>query len=201
MNNNVNQGAATANPASTVGQEISPIRRRPSPEATIDVILTVLLLVLFAGAYLEATAWSFRASLFPRIVTGAALLLTALHLVQALFQLRRSVTGTAKAAPTDVPPNVSVESDDDEGDVEHIFQTAGARRWGFALAWLAAFFILLYLGGLFVTAPLFSFFYLRFAGRRTWVFSVIYAVVIGAVLYAGFELALGVPTPTGLFLD
>ena len=65
----------------------------------------------------------------------------------------------------------------------------------------SAFFVLLYATGLYVTAPIFSLLYLRFVGKRTWIFSATYAIVIAVVLYVAFELALGVPTPPGLFVD
>jgi len=161
-------------------------RRRPPPEAVADVAVTVLLLALFAGAYLAAGQWSFRAALFPHLVTAAGVVLTALHLVQAVVRLRRP-------APAPVP------DDSNPDDVEYVFRTAGPRRWAVALGWVAAFFVLLYLTGLYVTAPVFSLLYLRYAGKRTWIFSGIYAIVIAVVLYVAFELALGVPTPSGLF--
>lgn len=168
--------------------EASVTSRRPSPEAVADVVITVLLLALFAGAFLAAGEWSFRAALFPRLVTGAGAVLAALHLVQALLRLRR--------------PAPAVDADDsDPDDVEYVFRTAGPRRWASALGWVAGFFVLLYLAGLYVTAPVFSLLYLRFTGKRTWIFSAIYAIVIAVVLYVAFELALGVPTPSGLLLD
>ncbi|MHA6622832.1 tripartite tricarboxylate transporter TctB family protein [Pseudonocardia sp. DLS-67] len=168
--------------------EASVASRRPTPEAVADIAITVLLLALFAGAFLAAGDWSFRAALFPRLVTGAGVVLAALHLVQALLRLRR--------------PAPAVGADDsDPDDVEYVFRTAGPRRWASTLGWVAGFFVLLYLAGLYVTAPVFSLLYLRFAGKRTWIFSAIYAIVIAVVLYVAFELALGVPTPSGLLLD
>jgi hypothetical protein len=163
-------------------------RRRPSPEAVTDVVVTVLLLALFGWAFVEAGQWSFRAALFPHLVTAAGVVLTALHLVQAVLRLRRP------APPLDA-------GDADPDDVEYVFRTAGPRRWASALGWVAAFFALLYVTGLYVTAPVFSLLYLRFAGCRTWIFSAIYAIVIGVVLYVAFGLALGVPTPSGLLVD
>ena len=185
-------------PASATPSQAPPARRRPSPEAVADVVLTVLLLALFGWGFLEAAQWSFQAALFPRIVTGSAFVLGALHLVQALLRLwrDRAVSPAAEAEPEPADPH-SLDPD----DAEHLFRTAGARAWASALGWVAGFFVLLYVAGLFVTAPLFSLLYLRFAGRRTWLFSAVYAVVIGVVLYVAFELALGVPTPPGLFLD
>jgi uncharacterized transporter YbjL len=168
-----------------------PVRRRPSPETVADVVITVLLLALFAWAFLQAGQWSFRAALFPRIVTAAGVVLAALHLAQVLLRLWRP------AAPVDAP----AEPDGDPDAVEYVFRTAGPRRWASALGWVAGFFVLLYLTGLYVTAPVFSLLYLRFAGKRTWIFSAIYAIVGAVVLYVAFDLALGVPTPSGLFGD
>jgi Tripartite tricarboxylate transporter TctB family len=166
----------------------APGRRRPSPEAVADVVVTVLLLALFAWAFLEAGQWSFRAALFPRLVTGAGVVLAALHLVQVLLRLWRPV-------PSPDPGGA------DPDEVEYVFRTAGGRRWASALGWVAGFFVLLHVTGLYVTAPVFSVLYLRFAGKRTWIFSAIYAIVIAVVLYVAFELALGVPTPSGLLVD
>jgi small-conductance mechanosensitive channel len=170
-------------------------RRRPAPEAVADVVITVLLLALFVWAFLAAGDWSFRAALFPRLVTGAGIVLAALHLVQALLRLRLR-------RPAPVPDTDGTDpADPDPDDVEYVFRTAGPRRWASALGWVAGFFVLLYIAGLYVTAPVFSLLYLRFAGKRTWIFSAIYAIVIAVVLYVAFELALGVPTPSGLLLD
>jgi Tripartite tricarboxylate transporter TctB family len=176
-----------------------PDRRRPSSQAVADVVITVLLLALFGWGFFEANRWSFQAALFPHIVTGAAFVLGVLHLVQVLLRLWRETN----SAPAVVEPGDTGDAEDaaDPDDVEQLFRTAGARRWASALGWVAAFFVLLYVTGLFITAPVFSLLYLRFAGNRTWIFSLIYAIVIGVMLYLAFELALGVPTPPGLFLD
>jgi Tripartite tricarboxylate transporter TctB family len=189
-------GESTDLPTSTTPAPAPVGRRRPSSETVADLVLTVLLLALFGWGYLEAGRWSFQAGLFPHLVTAASFLITALHLVQVLVRLMREVrTGVATADPG------VAEDDPERDDVEYLFQTAGARRWAAALGWIAAFFVLLYVAGLFITAPVFSFLYLRFVGRRSWLFCALYAVVLGAVLYAAFDLALGVPTPPGLFLD
>jgi Tripartite tricarboxylate transporter TctB family len=204
------QESGMADPA----PQVTPVRAATT--AVADVVLTVLMLVLFGWAFLDAADWSFKAALFPRIVTGVGFVVSALHLVQALLRFRRDraaagapVPATTPAGP--IPPvagdpvpqaaGTTTEDDVNEDDVEYVFQTAGARRWTEALAWVAGFFVLLYVAGLFITAPLFSFLYLRFAGRRSWLFSALYAVVLGAVLYLAFEVALGIPVPPGLFLD
>jgi Tripartite tricarboxylate transporter TctB family len=190
-------GESTDLPTSATPAAAPVARRRPSPETVADLVLTVLLLALFAWGYLEAGQWSFQAGLFPHLVTGASVLISALHLVQVLIRLTREVRTGVVAAPD---PGAA-EEDPERDDVEYLFQTAGAGRWAAALGWIAAFFVLLYVAGLYLTAPIFSLLYLRFVGRRSWLFSALYAVVIGAVLYAAFAFALRVPTPPGLFLD
>jgi hypothetical protein len=169
------------------------VRRRPSPEAVADVAVTVLLLALFAWAFVEAGGWSLRAALFPRLVTVAGVALAALHLGLVVPRLWRPAP-----APEGDPDG---DTDGDPDDVAHVFRTAGARAWASALAWVTTFFVLLYVVGLYLTAPIFSLLYLRFAGGRTWIFSAIYAIVSAVLLYVAFELALGVPTPSGLLLD
>ncbi|SEK92896.1 Tripartite tricarboxylate transporter TctB family protein [Blastococcus sp. DSM 46786] len=169
--------------------------RRPA-DTVADLVLTVLLLALFAWAYLETSGLPPTAALFPRMVTGAGFVLTALLLLQSLVGLRKE----RSPAPAAGGDGAEVEELDDD-DAEYVFQTAGARRWAEAIGWCVGFFVLLYVAGLFVTAPVFSFLYLRFAGRRTWLLSTVYALVVGAVLYVAFELLLAVPTPPGLFLD
>jgi hypothetical protein len=178
----------------------APASPRASSGAVADVVLTVLLLALFGWGFLEAAQWSFQAALFPRIVTGSAFVLAALHLVHALLRLRRRAARTS-GGPTGTPDADADDADADADDAVQLFRTAGPRRWAAALGWVAGFFVLLYVGGLFVTAPVFSLLYLRFAGRRTWVFSAVYAVVTGVVLYLAFAVALGVPTPPGLILN
>lgn len=175
--------------------------RRPSTEAIADVVLTVLLLALFGGGYLAAGQWSFQAGLFPHIVTGAGFVIAVLHLARALLRLRPSAVVAAASGARPRTHGGDEDEEINEDEAAYLFQTAGPRRWAAALGWVAAFFVLLYVAGLYLTAPIFSLFYLRFVGRRTWLFSAIYAVVLGVVLYLAFDVALDVPTPPGLFLD
>ncbi len=193
-------------PAPESGAGDHPARRGFSPETVADLVITGLLLVLFGWAFLEAIEWSDRAALFPHLVCGGMFVLSGLHLVQVLLRGRRELAaarasdaGQLPAGPVAEPRGA--EDDVNEDDVEYVFQTAGARRWAGALGWILGFFVLLYVAGLFITAPVFSLLYLRLVGRRTWLLSVTYAVVVCLVLYLAFEVALGIPTPPGLFLD
>ncbi|MCW2584185.1 MAG: hypothetical protein JWQ53_2975 [Klenkia sp.] len=193
-------GAVT--PAGAAGARASDVSRGA---VVAELVGTLALLVVFGWAFLDAADWTFRTALFPRIVTAAGFLFCAGKLLQDVIGLlrHRSVGVSTPVADHPAVPSGGTHDDeaDVEGDVEYLFATAGARSWSTALAWLAGFFLLLYIVGLFITAPIFSLLYLRYAGNQTWRLSTIYAVVLGAVLYLAFELALGIPTPPGLFLD
>jgi hypothetical protein len=174
-------GAGT--PAAVTGRK--PGRRLP----VVDTVISLGLALMFANAFWIATGWSERAGLFPRMVTAFGLALSLLHVVMLLLRARR-------AAPV---AHERVDADDEaEGDVEYVFAHAGGRAWATSLGWVAAFFVGLYVVGLFVIAPLFAFCYLKFSVRRTWLFSTVYAVAVFAVLYLAFEVALQLQVPSGL---
>jgi hypothetical protein len=166
-----------------------PVTGRQLP--TVDIVLSLVLAAVFASAFWTATEWSVKAGLFPRMVTGLGLALALLHVVLLLRRARTPVPVVEERVDAD---------DEAEGDVEYVFAHAGGRAWAGSLAWVAGFFVGLYVVGLFVAAPLFALAYLRFSVRRSWVFSVAYAAVIFAVLYVAFEVALQLPVPPGLFL-
>jgi hypothetical protein len=177
----------TATVSPTAGAE--PTTRRQLP--VVDIVLSLVLAAVFANAFWIATEWSVKAGLFPRMVTGLGLILSLLHVALLLLRARTPVPVVEERVDAD---------DEAEGDVEYVFAHASGRAWAGSLAWIAAFFVGLYVVGLFVIAPLFALTYLRFSVRRSWVFSVAYAAVTFAVLYLAFEVALQLPVPPGLFL-
>jgi hypothetical protein len=156
-----------------------------------DLVITVALLILFAWALSSASEWSVKAALFPRLVTTFGLALAVLHLVLLLVR-RRSADDSAEAQ------SVMGISEPDDDPLAYAFSTAGRLAWMVALAWVAGFFVSLYVLGVYVTAPLFTVLYLRLSAHASWRLSVIYSVVVGAVLYGVFETLLGLPTPEGV---
>ncbi|WP_324274894.1 tripartite tricarboxylate transporter TctB family protein [Blastococcus brunescens] len=158
-----------------------------------DLVATVALVALFAWALWASTEWSLRAALFPRMVTAFGLALALFHLILLLARWRAGsgATGDHGVAPI---------SDAEDDPLDYAFATAGRRAWTVSLAWIAAFFLALYVLGVYVTAPLFTVSYLRLTVRASWRLSVTYAVVVGVVLYAVFEWLLTLPKPEGLFL-
>ncbi len=169
-----------------------------------DLVLGLAALLLFAAAFRETLDWGDRTALFPRLVTasGAGLALAFL-LAWAVSRARsgRQPEHAPAAADPDHPHVHDLLDEDDvhDHDVEYVYATAGRAAWTQALGWVAAFIVLLWLTGLFVTAGVFALTYLRWGAGRSWRFAAVYAVVMSGVLYVALALVLVVPVPEGLF--
>jgi hypothetical protein len=62
---------------------------------------------------------------------------------------------------------------------------------------VAGYLLLLVAYGLFTASGVFALLYLRFCGRRSWLFSAVYAAVLVLVLLASFRWFVHVPVPQG----
>lgn len=163
-----------------------------------DLVLGVLALVMFSGAGLKTLDWSFRTALFPRIVTVAGVALSLLFVLTWVWARYRH---RALDAPGSDPVPLSDLLDEDEAhdqDVEYVYATAGRTAWTQALAWVALFVVLLYVTGLFVTAGVFAFTYLRWGAGCSWLFSAVYAAVMSGALYLALAVLLVISVPQGL---
>ncbi|MDP9392526.1 MAG: tripartite tricarboxylate transporter TctB family protein [Actinomycetota bacterium] len=169
------------------GTTATPREQRRLPVA--DVVLTAALLAMFVVAFVTARGWPFETGIFPQMVTALGAGLALLHLVVLL--VRRPAAETRPAGE---------DTEIEAVDVEYVFEHAGLPLWLRSLGWLAGFFVALYLLGIFVTAPVFTVLYLRFSARASWLLSVVYAVVVGALLYLSFVVFLDLPTPEGILL-
>lgn len=167
---------------------------RQSHPFSTDLVISICLAVLFAAALLATLGWPFQTALFPMIVSGAALLLGLAHIAALLVRYFRGGQRVAAHAE-DVP----LDEEDADHDLGYMFATAGKRAWTAALGWSAAFFLGMYLLGLLLAAPLFSFAYLRFSARKSWLFSVVYAIVILVALYLAFDQLLTIPIPAAIW--
>jgi hypothetical protein len=158
-----------------------------------DLVVTVGLLVVFAGAFLLSLAWPFRTALFPRLLTATGAALAVLKLVALAVQARRS------AGVAHPERQVRDAAGNADHSLEYVFASAGTRAWGAALAWIGGYFVCLWLLGLVRTVPLFALLYLRVAGKAGWPAAAAYAAAAGAVMYVVFGRLLSVPMPTGVF--
>jgi magnesium-transporting ATPase (P-type) len=165
-----------------------------------DLVLGCGAVLLFSVALLKTFDWSFRTALFPRIVTTAGAVLALLFVLAWVWaRLRHQPPDPA----VDDPLAATELLDDDDvhdQDVEYVYATAGRAAWTQALAWIALFVVLLYVTGLFLTAGVFAFSYLRWGASRSWLFAALYTAVMTTVLYVALAVLLVVPVPGGLFM-
>lgn len=159
----------------------TPARRSIGP----DLAIAATALVLFALAFAVTFSWPEAAARFPRVASGVGVLFSLSVLTTVLVRRR--------AAPVDRGHG----ADDDSDDGEYVFATAGTGAWLRALGWVAGYLLLLVAYGLFTASGVFALLYLRFCGRRSWLFSVVYAAVLVLVLLASFRWFVHVPVPQG----
>lgn len=173
-----------------------------------NLIGAVIGIVIFAIALLMTFEWSDKAAMFPRIITGSGLFFSVLYGAGLVLTWRRAkqpgyVERSHQSVEERVHGQVQEQSPDGEPEleseeVEYIFATAGRRAWLRALGWVALFLVLIALLGLFVASAVFAFAYLRWGGGRTWLFSIIYAVILPVFLIFLFRIVLFVSTPIGI---
>ncbi|WP_328418486.1 tripartite tricarboxylate transporter TctB family protein [Micromonospora sp. NBC_00389] len=156
-----------------------------------DLVAGVLLTLIFGAAFVTALSWSGKAAVFPLAIGGLGALLGVAFVLRSLLR-----PGKRDATPQ---RRVGDDDEDSDEDLQYAFETASAREWAVALSYLVAFFVALYVLGLYFTAPLFAVAYLRHQAKASWVLSVVYAAVLFAVLYIAFGVVLQLPVPPGLF--
>jgi hypothetical protein len=159
-----------------------------------DFILSAVLFVVFAAAFLGAREWPFDAKIFPMIVSGVGM---ALALLKMGLSLRPARAEIAQAAHTVAGVELTDEDEEADQELEYVFQRATRADWVRALSWAAAFFLGLFLVGAIPTILVFTVLYLRFEARTSWLVSVVYAALLGGVLYAAQE-ALDILLPSGV---
>jgi hypothetical protein len=183
--------AGTADSEGGAAKADSLLRRARSA----DVLISVVLLVVFAAVFVGAQEWPFRTRLFPLLVAGGGMAMSVLNILVALFRSRRTAATAHSIA------GVELKDEDDEEDeaLEYVFESASRSDWARVLAWVGAFFVLLYLVGALFTVAAFALVYLLVEARTTVLVSVVYAAALAALLFAGREL-LHMSLPAGALL-
>ena len=158
-----------------------------------DVAITCVLLAVGVMALVNAQRWPFRASIFP-FMTG--FLLVGTSLLKLVVNLVRRTPRHAGAAHDKAGPDEEEDPDAEPGDV---FATATRREWLSALAWMAAFFVTLWLFGALIGIPLFTLAYLLVISRESVVLAGSYALASWLFVYGLFDRLLHLPLPNGIF--
>ncbi|MBI3049806.1 MAG: tripartite tricarboxylate transporter permease [Acidobacteria bacterium] len=181
-----------------------------------DVPITIGFLLTAAWVVYQAAGWPFRTAVFP-LATGALLLVFAIakllaHVGRATAprgagpgsprRLRRGVEDAAgtplEARPASLKGSSHTADEPTESAVlPDAFATASRADWLSALAWMSAFFLLLWLVGALVAVPVFALAYLLAAARQSVVLAGTYALASWLFIYGLFDRALRVPLPQG----
>jgi hypothetical protein len=145
---------------------------------TASLILSVGVMLMAAYGVYAATAWPWKAALFPLAIGIPLFCLAAVEALWAFFGSSDSQEGTM--APQITPP--------------------GRATW-IAAAWMLIFFAAVVLLGFEIAVPLFVFVYLKFQGGEGWTLSIVITAIVAAVFYGLFDTLLHLPFPPGLLLD
>jgi len=143
-----------------------------------SLILSVGVMLMAGYGLYAASAWPWKAALFPLAIGIPLFCLAALEALWAFF-------GRAEA---------------EEGAMDLQITPPGRATW-IAAAWMLVFFAAVVLLGFEIAVPLFVFVYLKFQGGEGWTLSIVITAVVAAVFYGLFDALLHLPFPPGLLLE
>jgi Tripartite tricarboxylate transporter TctB family len=143
-----------------------------------SLALSVLIMLVAGYGVIAASAWPWKAALFPLVIGIPLFCLAAAEALWALFGKAPAEGGEAKDF------HLSIGKD-------------SLRRTLGATGWILAFFAAIVLLGFPIAVPLFVFLYLRLQGREGWVVSIVMTAAIWGVFYGLFDLMLHLPLPAG----
>lgn len=139
-----------------------------------SVGLSIAVMLASGYAVFAATAWPWKAALFPLVIGIPLFCLAATELLWAWFGAEEKPEAT---------------------------ETVGQRGAARAAGWMLAFFAAIALLGFPLAVPLFVFLYLRWQGGEGWTLSIVLTVAVFAVFYGLFDALLHLPFPAGWLWD
>ena len=143
-----------------------------------SLALSVLIMIASGYGVIAATAWPWKAALFPLVI---GIPLFCLAAAEALWTLFGSATAEASEA-RDFQLSIGKDT---------------VRRTLVAAAWILAFFAAIVLLGFPIAIPLFVFLYLKLQGREGWGVSIVMTAAVWGVFYGLFDALLHLPFPAG----
>ena len=142
-----------------------------------SLALSALIMIVSGYGVVAATAWPWKAALFPLVIGVPLFALAAAEALWTLF-------GTDPASEEARDFQLSMGQDT-------------LRRTLSAAGWIFAFFAAIVLLGFPIAVPLFVFLYLKLQGREGWGISIAITLGTWAVFYGLFDLLLHLPFPAG----
>ena len=140
-------------------------------DALVEALFALMLGCLFGYAVYAATAWPYKAALFPKIVGIPGIILAV---VTAFMAFRRSQRREATDKPARTGNATDLTLD------ESLLTQEGFKRTCIIFAWILAAIFLSWLIGQKLALPLFVFAYLKFGSREAWLLSI--GMTVGSVV-------------------
>jgi hypothetical protein len=145
-----------------------------------SLALSVLIMLVSGYGVVVATAWPWKAALFPLVI---GIPLFCLAAAEAVWTLLGSAPQGGEAK-----------------DFQLSIGKQTARRTAEAFAWIIGFFAAIVLLGFPIAVPLFMLLYLKLQGREGWVLSIVMTVAVWGVFYGLFDRLLHLPFAAGWLL-
>jgi len=143
-----------------------------------SLALSVLIMLVAGYGIVAATAWPWKAALFPLVIGIPLFCLAATEALWTLFG------GAGEAA-------------EEAKDFQLTLGTGAGRRTLVAIGWIIGFAAAIVLLGFPLAVPLFVFLWLRLHARESWTLSIVMPLAVWAVFYGLFDFLLHLPFPAG----
>lgn len=178
-----------------------------------DIVISCFILFVSAGAMAMSFTYPPVVSmLLPRLAAGLGIFCAIWMIAKNSIEFARhrrdseedlastgAFSGTQEEA---LSPDLSTGGQEsNENDPEYVLSHTPRKVWLVTLGFIAGFFILLYLCGLFIAASGLSLTYLLVIGKKSWIFAILYTVVFTALLWALMRWVIYISTPAGILLQ
>ena len=142
-----------------------------------SLALSVLVMIASGYGVIAATAWPWKAALFPLVIGVPLFCLAAAEALWTIFG-----SAAPEAQTMDFQLSIGNET---------------ARRTAVAIGWMLGFFAAIVLLGFPVAVPLFMVLYLKVQGREGWPLTIVMTLAVWGVFYGLFAYLLHLPFPSG----
>lgn len=139
-----------------------------------SVGLSIAVMLASGYAVFAATAWPWKAALFPLVIGIPLFCLAATELLWNFFGKEEPSSSTDASA---------------------------RRRMALIAGWMLAFFAAIALLGFPIAVPIFVFLYLKLQGGEGWALSIALTAGVSALFYGLFDALLHLPFPAGWLWD
>lgn len=177
-----------------------------------DIVISCFILFVSAGAMALSFTYPPAVSmLLPRLAAGLGVFCAVWMIINKSIAFARDrresddVYDSTAAVSSPREETLGLDLPDaaeevDENDAEYVLSHTPRKIWLVTLGFIAGFFILLYLCGLFIAACALSLAYLLVVGKKSWIFAVLYSAAFTALLWAFMRWVTYIPSPSGILL-